>query len=439
MKKKQILIDILDWLDKDSIEYSVIHHADSLDSQLSSDIDLVLNVSPEKTIRPILKKMQSDKKIQLLHCLHYEISDCYYYIIGIQGEATEFLHLDVMYDPFGSNHYLYTSADLLYGKRYINNVWTTAPEKEATYLLIKKAYKGKINKETHERIFNLANTNKAEFENECMKWWSHKCFDSILKFIKDENETNWDAQLCMLRDGLKEKIRSRGGLMGLRRVFQEGLRRIHRVLSPSGLFVVLLGPDGAGKSTIANIALNDLKRGFRRIDHFHWRPGLFPKPGRTSQHLSENNQPLPPTSYKYGYAMSLIRYVYFLLDFIFGYWTRIYRARVSTSLILGERWYYDVILNPMRYGFRLPNWLLCLGGYMIPSPDLVILLYADPENMHKRKPELTIEQIQQQLNDMKSMVDALPYGACISSNSSVEETVGSFVKLILEKQSSKYL
>ena len=195
-----------------------------------------------------------------------------------------------------------------------------------------------------------------------------------------------------------------------------------------GCFIVLMGPDGAGKSTVTS-SIEDYAKGLSQLFHrFHWRPGLLPKPGKRNKTVDQKisdtaTPPLPPEEYTYGTFMSLIRYIYYMIDFIFGYWLIIRPARKAGTLIIGERWYYDVIINPVRYGFRLPRWLLVFGGHLIPSPDMVILLNGNAEAIHARKPELSAREISKQLTAMTSLIGNMKNSYTISTDDSVEDTI----------------
>ena len=48
-------------------------------------------------------------------------------------------------------------------------------------------------------------------------------------------------------------------------------RRFERIVHPTGLFIVLLGVDGAGKTTIAENLKARYVTAFRKIDHYHSR------------------------------------------------------------------------------------------------------------------------------------------------------------------------
>ncbi len=191
-----------------------------------------------------------------------------------------------------------------------------------------------------------------------------------------------------------------------------------------GIFAVVLGPDGSGKSTVVDRIIGESASYYSDLWQFHWRPGLLPQPGRSEKkNSSGSNPPLPPTGYAYGRVVSFLRYSYFLADFILGYWFRIYPRRRRGQLIIGERWYFDVVVNPQRYGFKLPEWLLRLGGYLIPQPDLTILLTADPDAIYARKPELTVEQITKQIEAMRGILPEHPKGLEVATDIPLDESV----------------
>jgi glycosyltransferase involved in cell wall biosynthesis len=173
---------------------------------------------------------------------------------------------------------------------------------------------------------------------------------------------------------------------------------------------------------------------FKDIWRFHWRPGLLPKPGRqqSADPKESTASSLPPDHYAYGHLISILRYLYFLLDFIVGYWLLIWPKRLRHWLIIGERWHYDVLINPVRYGFRVPKWMLKTGSYLIKAPDLTILLIAEPSEIHARKPELTVDQIAEQLLSMQELLPPPPKGLIVSTSLPLEDSLAAFTTAVLE-------
>ena len=199
-----------------------------------------------------------------------------------------------------------------------------------------------------------------------------------------------------------------------------------------GVFVVILGPDGTGKSTLAERLVSMGNAEFSGCNHFHWRPGLLPQLSRQRKTgtAAVPVQPLPPQDFAYGAVISLVRFAYYLLDFMLGYWLRIYPMRRKGMLVLGERWYFDVIINPERYGFKVPRWLRIAGGYFVPTPDVTLLLTGDPETIYARKRELDPHVIRKQLADLTQLIEGMPGATIVPTDIPLQESQARVVSVV---------
>jgi len=100
----------------------------------------------------------------------------------------------------------------------------------------------------------------------------------------------------------------------------------------------------------------------------------------------------------------LARFLYYSFDFVVGYWLRLYPCRARTGLIIGERYYADVRVNPVRYGFNVPQWLSEFVATLVPKPDLTVLLTGEAEVIHGRKRELSAAAIHDQLKRFEAEI-----------------------------------
>lgn len=203
-----------------------------------------------------------------------------------------------------------------------------------------------------------------------------------------------------------------------------------------------MGPDGSGKSTVSELLALELKESFAGVWRFHWRPGLLPKLSRPKAppiaHGEELVGPSPLESSKYTGVVSLVRFFYYWLDFVFGYWFVIFSRRGRGMLVIGERYYPDVIIHPERYGFSVPRWLLRMAGKCVPSPDLTVLLKNDPHVIYERKPELDIVLISKQLCDYELELPLWGNVAVISTEASPIDVVTQISDLILHQYADHY-
>ncbi len=57
-----------------------------------------------------------------------------------------------------------------------------------------------------------------------------------------------------------------------------------------------------------------------------------------------------------------------------------------------DRYLIDTVIDPKRYRYQGPSWVLRTVWRVVPKPDLVILLDAPAEVLHARKQEVPIEE-----------------------------------------------
>lgn len=436
-----VLHEILDRLSGCGIPYVVIHGREALSGQDVSDIDLAFADDPRKILLPLLREMQAEGALKIIQVLHYDVPACYYFILAVDTAAgIGYIHLDCLYDRYGVSRYMMPSVMFLNDRREADGVFVPAPEVEATYLLIKKTKKNTLSEESLAYIRRLTSGCREETLGYC-----EKVVDAGFRhFVAALLKNDCDAECIAIGRGrMARSLRSwywRHPVRTLHRVVRQTARMVKRFIRPSGVFVVLLGPDGSGKSTIADRVLKNIGGGFRRKRHFHWRPGVLPRLGGGRGKGGEKRKAqdvMPSLEYKYGVFVSLVRYTYYLMDFIIGGSLGIGLLKRKTTVVLAERYYYDYFVHPARYAFRLPMWVFRLGFLVVRKPDLLILLDNDPETIWSRKKELPLEEIKRQIRLYREIVSRVPFGCIVQTGESVDSTAEEVVKKILDVTARK--
>jgi thymidylate kinase len=156
-----------------------------------------------------------------------------------------------------------------------------------------------------------------------------------------------------------------------------------------GLLVAILGPDGAGKSTLAATLADTCQPLFRSSLRQHVRPRLF---GRGDA------PDLAPHSHgSAGPIRSVLKLTFLVLDYILGYWLITRPAIRAGTLCLADRYFHDLLVDPVRYRCRPPRWLIGVALGLMPKPDLVLVLVASRDTIAQRKGELDAEEIDRQM------------------------------------------
>jgi thymidylate kinase len=157
----------------------------------------------------------------------------------------------------------------------------------------------------------------------------------------------------------------------------------------SGAFLVFLGPDGVGKTTLLRQLCSALAPMFAAQEIYRWRPGqLLP-----TQHPAR----LPHSKPMRGFRRS-ISYLFFTwADFVSGYLLKTRRLMQTPTLVVFDRYYHDLLIDPKRYRYNGPMWLAGVIGRLVPPDDVFFLvLDADEHSIFARKQQLPVEEIKRQ-------------------------------------------
>jgi thymidylate kinase len=159
-----------------------------------------------------------------------------------------------------------------------------------------------------------------------------------------------------------------------------------------GLRVLVAGPDGAGKSSLAGaIRVDD-----RRTVIVHWRPGVLPHPRSLLGGTSAAPVADPHASEPHGPVISALRLAYFFTDFWAGE-SRMLRPAVRQGcVVVIERGWWDMAVDPRRYRLSVPPRLILALGRLAPKPDLVLVLDAPADVLVSRKQELPTDELDRQ-------------------------------------------
>jgi thymidylate kinase len=159
-----------------------------------------------------------------------------------------------------------------------------------------------------------------------------------------------------------------------------------------GRFVVIVGPDGVGKTTVAR-ALVTAAAG--PTNYFHFRPLVF------TRMLAAPPDSMEPAAGKGSpngsQVLGWMRITRNLFRFWSGYLGRVRPALRAGGLVIGDRWAYGYLVQPAALKFYGPRWLARFVLWLLPEPDLVASLTAPVEVIRRRKRELTSSQITDEL------------------------------------------
>lgn len=155
--------------------------------------------------------------------------------------------------------------------------------------------------------------------------------------------------------------------------------------------VAFLGPDGAGKSTIIDLLRAELSR--RGIDaaYFHWQ---VPIRAGADRGVVTDPHGRPPR----GVCMSLIKLAWLFAVAWAGWSLRVFPRRRRGDWIVLDRYFPDLICDPLRYRYGGPAGAATFMSHFMPRPDAVFILTAPAAVIRARKIEVAESELAQQIS-----------------------------------------
>jgi thymidylate kinase len=199
-------------------------------------------------------------------------------------------------------------------------------------------------------------------------------------------------------------------------------------LRPPVGWVGLIGPDGTGKSTVTAGVQAKLSRVYSGSVAAHWRPGIL---GGTTAADDTAAVRQPHASAPRGSMVSVVKLAFLALDWACGDALLLRPARAAGRLILFDRHFVDILVDPRRYRYGGPRWLASLVAKLVPSPEIWIVLDGDPELIHARKDEVSPTELARLRAEYRGLAAKLRNAHVVDVGATIDEVVCRVAELIL--------
>ena len=149
--------------------------------------------------------------------------------------------------------------------------------------------------------------------------------------------------------------------------------------------VVLLGADGAGKSSVIDGLIRRLNAAGIPARMRHLKPKLvMPQFRNNPDSIVVDPHGKPPR----GAFLSLVK----IGVWVFEEWYATLFQEEKNTLMICDRYFHDLLIDPRRYRYGGPMWMARLTAALMPQPRLWVLLDAPPEVLRQRKQEVAPEE-----------------------------------------------
>jgi hypothetical protein len=270
--------------------------------------------------------------------------------------------------------------------------WSSPPALGAAYLAAKRLRTGSAAQHDWTTMRHLANEDPDAFRQALRRVIGAPAAGLLQEEVL---EGRLPDRLRLRRARVLQRLwRSRSPSKLLVVWLLETRRALERVTQPTGLVVLLAG--SAVSDATLTVRLRSLSNAlFTGQARYHW-PGPLPRPGPLIG-SDQGDATTPPAGPPYGRLLSCIVLGYHWLDSLLEGWLLVWPGRLRTRLVVVERGWWDVAVDPARYRLDVPDWMVRALGTLLPQPDLVLLLEADPDVPTEGEAELTKREVAGQM------------------------------------------
>jgi len=423
-------------LEENRVRYCVLHGYDRLPFAVSGDLDMAVHPGDFERIPGVLHALTADR-YSALQYFEYAVNGHYIVFGWFEGTQLKTIALDFITEHHRGGLILASGADLVAGRRQRDNFWVPAPETEFSYLLSKRSFKGQLSNEHTARLRGLSHRlGGKRAERVAGELFGERTGGEVFNAISEGRPALVLPRLAELLPTMRRRLwlaaLARDCSNPIRCAAAEALRVIRRWRHSTGLFVAVLGPDGAGKSTLAAGLAASTGGAFRRHRLFHLRPTLLGKSQSAAPVTDPHGQ--PPRSN----LTSTLKLAAYVLDYALGYWMVIRPLAARSGFVVFDRYYQDLLVDPRRFRYSGPAWLVRLLGQFVPQPDLVLLLDAPSAVTLSRKCEVEPAEAERQRRSYLSLVKEISAAHIVDAAQDAPHVICQATRIVVRHLAARF-
>lgn len=408
------------YLNENNIGYAFVE-SDNDFQNAAEAINLVIAQKEFTTIAKHLQKFCKKINFILVQNIGYETTASLVVLSHYDKQSEQFINIkiNVFSDYKKHGRFYLPSKELLHNRSYVSqkNYWKLNPAYSFICNFLNVIDRERINHEQFSQLlkeWKCANTSIAQL---LKRFFKGNSIEVIKKSFNEKDEDYLNTHLADLYKDLQLNIPKR-----VRDIIPNKLFQIKNALKPSGLMIGILGRDGCGKSTFANEMANSLGPYFNGTNVFKKFPAVIYK-GEIFKKKEEYHFSKPHYHTERDSITSFMKLTLMFIEFMLGYWIKLFPLKRKSHVILYDRYFADLLADPVRNRIKGNRFFIKAFHYILPKPDLWIILDLPSEILLKRKQELTYEMAENLRQKYLELQSFLPNCVVISNESELKKTM----------------
>lgn len=443
-----ILRALLEEFDKENIKFLIDRGYEGLpEVNHSKDVDIL--VKPKDILRANKILLEVFKSFNLVYYNLFYSGDHYVYrAVNIENNIA--IHIDLFIGtqkkgveiiPFEE---LYAKSTTYNGFHVINKSY------EGVRLFVAKLFgmsKPYLKKEYQDILYQSWKT-YPEFASELTHMLGKDLYAKIEKHIADQDFEGMLTYISQINKRLlaySNKRQLLKNIYGRIRFYFHHIKRFTFCYRKNEISFAVIAPDGAGKTTFLDSLLEKLEfyyvasPGDKSLFHiYHHRPELLPNIGAVGEKMGvakqDKNFTNPHRGKPVGFFNAFMRICYYWLDYVLGWNIYVPQDVRMVRFSVFDRYSYDLLVDPKRTRISsLPLWLRKVFVKLMPHPKVTFYLDVDPNEIYRRKQELTLEEIRHQVEDFRKIANKNSSIKIIDGNRPVNQMVDEAIIILFDK------
>jgi thymidylate kinase len=278
----------------------------------------------------------------------------------------------------------------------------------------------------HEIVCRAACDDKQQFQHVLQhavgKKWGQRMLEMALKGHPEASVKSFRAirRAAMARAFRRHPLQTACGY------WQFWLAEVRLRSNPPLPWVAVLGPDGSGKTSVLNGVADTLSIG--QVHRHHWRPHVLSVRASTNEAVTNPHADPPRSRF-----VSSLKLLWLMLDWWIGYWGVIVHQRARQGVVLFDRHFIDILVDPRRYRYNSPVWLTRFAGTLVPKPNVFIFLDAPVESLQARKQEVSRSEGARQRDAYLELAASISGAHVVNVDRPLEDVVSDVRSLITQQ------